>query len=161
MLICSSYLSFFWALKSLTLADFIGGIDRDKLLYLPQLISKWKNLDMGHCLAFKEVLTEIKTHCKKFIGLGCVLDYGELETIATLFPNIKYLSLKGAYIDYADLHFILSKFTELELLDIANCAVLDGNDKISGIASRFKNIKIPISLPMVWNKVFLCASSQF
>ncbi|XP_058101066.1 uncharacterized protein LOC131245548 [Magnolia sinica] len=111
--------------------------------HIPRFISKWKELQWL-CMestpsSFNEMLMEINTHCKDFMGLvtrGWISDEEALEIVKFL-PTIKFLYLRGSFMSKETLIKIIEGCRELKLLDVKDCLGLEIDDetlkKASGI----------------------------
>ncbi|KAF5205530.1 hypothetical protein FRX31_004887 [Thalictrum thalictroides] len=111
----------------------------NELKCIPKQIYKLKDLEslsLNDTCYVKEILTEIRTHCKKFVSLSLrgVIKTEVALAIVTFVPNIKHLVL--SFCRREDLMLILSGCKELELLDVRGCTGFDA--EISTMASRIK-----------------------
>ena len=78
---------------------------------LPEMISKWKNLELlnlgvpysTNMEKKPKILEEISLHCKKFchleIDAGADIGREAASAIVTFLPNIKYLHIRNGRID--------------------------------------------------------------
>lgn len=107
----------------------------------PGLIQKWKHLEsltLG-CYITKDIISQLSIHCKNLRRLHIKSGIGETASsaIVNLLPNIKYLSLRSAYVFRDHLIILLQGCKELEVLDARDCGGFDeGDDEVLKLASR-------------------------
>ncbi|XP_028086958.1 F-box/LRR-repeat protein At3g48880-like [Camellia sinensis] len=123
-------------------------LPRDHMLQIPNLMSKWKNLELlrlGGTFHLQEILAQINIHCKNFIGLGIPRAYikrDEASAIVTLLPNIKQLFLRHASMEKENLVMILQGCKELKYFDVRDCIGFDeGDDEILKLASHIQTFE--------------------
>ncbi|CAL5347235.1 unnamed protein product [Camellia sinensis] len=112
-------------------------LPRDRMLQIPNLMSKWKNLEL--------LWLEGTFHCKNFIGLGIPRAYikqDEASAIVTLLPNIKQLFLRHASMEKENLVMILHGCKELKYFDVRDCIGFDeGDNEILKLASHIQTFE--------------------
>lgn len=129
---------------------------------IPELISKWRNLEqlrLERPPNLEEILHQISCHCKNFFGLS-VIDSevweNEVSAIVSL-PNIKYLILRGTFIERKSLVMILQGCNKLELLDIRDCIGFEGDDELLNLASHINAFKLGGSTLSIWHDEYYCS----
>lgn len=129
---------------------------------IPELISKWRNLEqlrLERPSNLEEILHQISCHCKNFFGLS-VIDSevweNEVSAIVSL-PNIKYLILRGTFIERKSLVMILQGCNKLELLDIRDCIGFEGDDELLNLASHINAFKLGGSTLSIWHDEYYCS----
>ncbi|XP_077239775.1 F-box/LRR-repeat protein At3g48880-like [Tasmannia lanceolata] len=115
------------ALKCLGLPWFIP---RQRCTFPPELMIKWKHLEILMLSDIPDSITEIlqviSNHCKNFIGLhvcGDYLDDNVASAFGTYLPKIKHLNLSYSILSKKNLMVILEGCKELELLYLQNSGV--------------------------------------
>eukprot|EP00258_Populus_trichocarpa_P012866 XP_002323183.3 putative F-box/LRR-repeat protein 23 [Populus trichocarpa] len=115
---------------------------------VPTLIGKWEHLEnlwLGSSENLVNIITQISLACNKFSGLcvsSATIQEEEASAIVTNLPNIKYLILRGAWIDFEDLVIILQGCKNLVHLDVRDCLGFDFDDeKVLELASNIKTFK--------------------
>ena len=133
------------ALKVLYLSDNL--CYRDSMVIPPELVSKWKNLELlrvGSLSNMENVFEEINCHCKNFYWLcasGANIERDTASAIVTFLPNIKYLYMTNANIDRESLEMILQGCKELVLLDASDCVGYECDDQLLKLASHISNFQ--------------------
>ncbi|XP_050246574.1 F-box/LRR-repeat protein At3g48880-like isoform X3 [Quercus robur] len=133
------------ALKALYLSDIL--CYRDFMVILPELISKWKNLELlrlGSLSNMEEVFEEINCHCKNFYWLcasGADIERDTASAIVTFLPKITHLYMRNANIDRESLEMILQGCEELVLLDARDCVGYECDDQLLKLASHISNFQ--------------------
>lgn len=129
---------------------------------IPELISKWRNLEqlrLERPSNLEEILHQISCHCKNFFGLS-VIDSevweNEVSAIVSL-PNIKYLILRGTFIERKSLVMILQGCNKLELLDIRDCIGFECDDELLNLASHINAFKLGGSTLSIWHDEYYCS----
>ncbi|KAH7857188.1 hypothetical protein Vadar_009970 [Vaccinium darrowii] len=97
-------------------------LDSDLMLKIPNLISKWKNLEhLTLNYSFEiPIIAEISIHCKNFYSLTvrrARIGSDEASAIVTLLPNIRYLELSDGCVLNENLLRVLQGCKELVHLD--------------------------------------------
>ncbi|KAJ9701178.1 hypothetical protein PVL29_006498 [Vitis rotundifolia] len=129
---------------------------------IPELISKWRNLEqlrLERPSNLEEILHQISCHCKNFFGLSVIdseIWENEVSAIVSL-PNIKYLILRGTFIERKSLVMILQGCNKLELLDIRDCIGFEGDDELLNLASHINSFKLGSSKLSIWHDEYYCS----
>ncbi|KAJ6316943.1 hypothetical protein OIU78_020101 [Salix suchowensis] len=114
---------------------------------VPSLIGKWEHLEnlvLGSCRNLFNILIQISLACNKFSGLRISfanIQEEEASAIVALLPDIKYLVLRGAWINFKNLEIILQGCKNLVHLDVSNCLGFDPDEKVLELASHIKTFK--------------------
>ncbi|KAJ6756645.1 F-BOX DOMAIN CONTAINING PROTEIN EXPRESSED [Salix purpurea] len=90
------------------------------------------------------ILIQISLACNKFSGLRISfanIQEEEALAIVALLPDIKYLVLRGAWINFKNLVIILQGCKNLVHLDVSNCLGFDPDEKVLELASHIKTFK--------------------
>lgn len=106
------------------------------------------------CFITKEIISRISIHCKNFRRLHIKSGICEIASsaIVNLLPNIKYLSLRSAYVFRDDLIILLQGCKELEVLDARDCVGFDeGDDEVLKLASRIASFSCEGSKISDWD----------
>ncbi|XP_020570686.1 F-box/LRR-repeat protein At3g48880-like [Phalaenopsis equestris] len=120
------------------------GVRRQDEKQLPQLISKWKELETLKIslkpVSFIETIEQININCPNFAGLRLygLFNNAETKAIAGCIPRLKIFAINGSIIDKEGLMEILDGCSELEVLNVSDCAGFDVDDEILMKASKIK-----------------------
>ena len=112
---------------------------------LPTLIGKWEHLEtlwLGSSDNLVNIITQISLACSKFSSLSvssAIIWKKEASAIVTNLPNIKSLSLRGAWIDLENLVIILQGCKNLVHLDVRDCTgFISDDERVLELASNIK-----------------------
>ncbi|KAI0501375.1 hypothetical protein KFK09_016320 [Dendrobium nobile] len=114
---------------------------------LPELISKWKELEILEITwkpnSFLEILEQIRVNCPNFIGLHLcgLFDIMETWTIVRCMPRLKILVMSASYLCKEDLMEILDGCKELEVFDVSKCRGFVVDNEILKKASKIKKFE--------------------
>lgn len=121
-------------------------LHRNLKLKIPNLISKWENLE--HLILERDfeipIIAKISIHCKNFHSLTVKrarMGKVEASAIVTLLPKIRYLDLSDGYIEKEILLKVLQGCKELVHLDVSKCFALKVDDEIVKLASSNSTFK--------------------
>ncbi|KAH7858105.1 hypothetical protein Vadar_020044 [Vaccinium darrowii] len=135
-------------------------LDCDLILKIPNLISKWKNLEhLGlDKLGFRiPIIAQISIHCKNFHSLTVkrdVIGKDEASAIVTLLPNIRYLDLGYAFITKENLIKVLQGCKE-QVHFVSCWFPLEVDDDILQLGSRISTFKYCERTPVCrWYRSF-------
>ncbi|KAH7857824.1 hypothetical protein Vadar_016909 [Vaccinium darrowii] len=130
-------------LKNLELPYHLGG---DLMRKIPNLISKWKNLEHLRldCSFEIPIIAQISRHCKNFHSLtviGADIGRDKASAIVSLLPNIRYLDISYANIEKENLLKVLEGCKELVYFDVSKCITFKVDDELLKLGSRISRFK--------------------
>ncbi|KAL0914465.1 hypothetical protein M5K25_014813 [Dendrobium thyrsiflorum] len=126
--------------------SFSGVLQQDEK-HLPELISKWKELEILKIaqkpFSILEIFEQISINCPNFRGLHLhgLFNTTETRAIVRCMPRLKILEISGSVICKENLMEILDGCEELEVLNVSYCAGFDVDNEILKKASNIKKFE--------------------